>query len=261
MNPDDVMVLIKDISARIIEPRFGALERSEVHSKGPGDFVTVADREAEAEFITRLGRAFPDAVVVGEESCYTDPSLMSAIGTAGHCFVIDPVDGTGNFVHGGDDFAIMVAEMRGPRTVAGWIWQPRYGRAYQATAGGGVTCDGEPIVPSPTRPRPTGATGQRLWRGFDAAGRIPPVRESTHCAGVDYPHVITGRLDYIVYRHPKPWDHLAGGLMLTELGGGIVHPDGSPWAPGDRDAPIISSRDLGTARRVGALWPPSSPRP
>ncbi|RLP10974.1 inositol monophosphatase family protein [Propionibacterium australiense] len=260
MNPDDVMTLIKDISARIVEPRFRALGRSDVRSKGLGDVVTIADHEAETEFITRLGQACPDAVVIGEESCYADPSLLGAIGAAEHCFVVDPVDGTGNFVRGKDDFAVMVAEMRGPRTVAGWIWQPRHGRAYQASAGGGVTCNGEPIAPSPTHPRPTGAAGQRAWRDFDAAGRISPVRESTHCAGVDYPHVITGRLDFIAYRHPKPWDHLAGGLMLAELGGGIVHLDGSSWAPGDEDAPIISSRDLATAKRVAALWPSYPPR-
>ncbi|MFC2640935.1 MAG: inositol monophosphatase family protein, partial [Propionibacterium acidifaciens] len=126
----------------------------------------------------------------------------------------------------------------------------------QATVGGGVTRNGAPVAPSPTHPRPTGATGQRLWRGFDAAGRLAPLRESSHCAGVDYPQVITGLLDFIAYRRPRPWDHLAGGLMLAELGGGIVHLDGSPWTPGGRETPIISSRDLDTARRVGALWLP-----
>ena len=90
----------------------------------------------------------------------------------------------------------------------------------------------------------------------DAAGRLAPLRESSHCAGVDYPQVVTGLLDFVAYRRPRPWDHLAGGLMLTEMGGGIVHLDGSPWTPGGPETPIISSRDLDTARRVGALWLP-----
>lgn len=258
MEADGVMELIRQVSARLIEPRFGALRSSDIHSKGPGDLVTVADREAEAEFVELLGRAFPGAVVVGEESCYADPSLLGVIGHAEHCFVVDPIDGTGNFVRGSDDFAVMVAEMRGARTVAGWIWQPRHGRAYEARAGGGVRCNGAPIGPSPAHERPLGATGQRIWHGFDAGGRISPVRESTHCAGADYPKVLTGELDYVVYRRPRPWDHLAGGLMLAELGGGIVHLDGSIWTPDDELAPIVCGRELTVARRVGALWP--SPR-
>lgn len=255
MSVREVLRLVRSVSREYIEPRFRALSTTEIHSKSPGDFVTVADRQAEEALTKGLHSLNPDAVVVGEEASFADPGRLEAIGAAKHCFVVDPLDGTNNFVRGSENFAVMVAELRGPQLVSSCIWQPRYGRAFVAEKGAGVTCNGVPIRSEPMHQPPLGASSFQNWRGFDAGGAIAPVVHSTRAAGIDYPNVVTGATDFIVFRFPKPWDHLPGQLMLQELGGDIVHLDGRPYRPGSGHAAILACRDVETGRQVAALWP------
>lgn len=252
-----VLELIQQISAEYIEPRFGRLDDGDIDSKDYGDYVTVADREAEAALSRRLRMSSMDAVVVGEESSFTDPRQLEVIGKAPHCFVVDPLDGTNNFVRGSEDFAVMVAELRRSETVASWIWQPRKSRAYVAERGSGVYCNGNRISPAQLHNPVLGASSFNPWHGFDAEGQIAPVILATHCAGIDYPRVVDGTIDYVVYRFPKPWDHLPGQLMLQELGGDAIHFDGRLYRPGSGGMGIISCRDLDAGRRLAELWPPS----
>ena len=150
----------------------------------------------------------------------------------------------------------MVAELRGPELVSSCIWQPRYGRAFTAERGAGVSCNGVPVVAEPIREPPLGASSNRFWQGFDADGQLAPVVHSTRAAGNDYPNVITGVTDFIVFRFPKPWDHLPGQLMLQELGGDVVHlDDGRSYGPTSGRGAIVSCRDAATGRRVASLWP------
>ncbi|MDK9295935.1 inositol monophosphatase [Propionibacterium freudenreichii] len=255
MDTDQVLGIIKQVSADIVEPRFRALHEDEIDSKAPGDYVTVADREAERALSQQLRAGARDAVVVGEEGSFVDPGQLDAIGVAPHCFVVDPLDGTNNFVRGSEDFAVMVAELRGVETVGAWIYQPRAGKAYVATRGGGVYCNGERMSAAPIHVPPQGASTFRAWRGFDEEGRIAPVIPASGSAGIDYPHVVTAAIDFVVYRFPKPWDHLPGQLMLQELGGDVVHLDGRLYRPGSGRMAILSCRDLATGRRVASGWP------
>lgn len=255
MDADQVLSIIKQVSAEIVEPRFRALHENEIESKAPGDYVTVADREAERALSTQLRARYPDAVVVGEEGSFLDPTQLDAIGVASHCFVVDPLDGTNNFVRGSEDFAVMVAELYGAQTVGAWIYQPRAEKAYVAVRGGGVFCNDERIVSAPIHNPPQGASTFRAWRGFDEEGRIAPVIAASGSAGIDYPHVVTGAIDFVVYRFPKPWDHLPGQLMLQELGGDVVHLDGRLYRPGSGTMAILSCRDLATGRQVATQWP------
>ena len=78
MRTDEVADLIRDVCERVILPRFGALASHEVIQKRPGDVVTVADREAEAELTAAFGRATPGALVVGEEASFADPTALRA---------------------------------------------------------------------------------------------------------------------------------------------------------------------------------------
>lgn len=255
MSVLDVLTLVRSVSSEFIEPRFRSLSPAEIQAKAPGDFVTVADRQAEEALATGLRSLSPGAVVVGEEASFADPGRLGAIGAAEHCYVVDPLDGTNNFVRGSENFAVMVAELRGPQLVSSCIWQPRRARAFAAEKGAGVTCNGVPIRPAPMHTPPVGASSFAHWQGFEAGGEIAPVVHSTRAAGIDYPNVVTGVTDFIVFRFPKPWDHLPGQLMLQELGGDIVHLDGRPYRPGGGHGAILSCRDAQTGRRVAALWP------
>lgn len=202
LGTDEVLELVQDVVARLVTPRFGRLAPDEVASKRrPGDLVTVADREAEAE-LTRVLRAHhPRALVVGEEAVSADPSLVGALAGAEHAFTVDPVDGTRHFVAGSPDHATMLAELRSGFTVRAWIWQPQHARAFVAERGAGAFADGRRLG-STTRsrllPRPTGT-----------------------CCGIDYPRLAAGEADVAAYVKQKPWDHLPGGLLLTEAGGRV----------------------------------------
>lgn len=230
MQTDQVSDLIKEVAERVILPRFGALRSGEVLEKAPGDIVTIADREAEAELSRSLRQGDSDAMVVGEEGVFCDPRVLEVLPTAAHAWVIDPVDGTRNFTKGLPDFAVMLAELRYGETVRGWIWQPMFDLMYVVEAGAGVTCNNVQL-PSPPQPRtvPLGATYLPV-PGEDSAA-VKVIRSWGSC-GIDYPKLITGEVDFLSYRAMFPWDHLAGGLMVTELGGRIATDSGEDYHAG-----------------------------
>ena len=232
LSSDAVLDLLREVAAEVITPRFRSLADGEVMEKNPGDLVTVADREAEQLITARLTDAYPDAVVLGEEAHSADHSVMNRYLVAEHAFTVDPVDGTKNFVHGSPDHAVMVAETVAGETVRAWVWQPEHEVAWVAERGAGTLRNGEPARTTPVTPDddPQGVTS--MWAMRDQRlGTLPPMRLSWVCCGVDYPRLIEGAADYILYSRSNPWDHAPGSLLVTEAGGTVGHPDGSPYHP------------------------------
>ncbi len=233
MDSDAVLQLIREVADEVINPRFRDLADHQVAEKNPGDLVTVADREAEVLITAALNRAYPEAVVLGEEAYAVDPELMSRYAAADHAFTVDPVDGTKNFVHGSPDHAVMVGETRGGETVRSWIWQPQHGRAYTAERGSGARLDGGRLV-APTRSadpaRWRGTTSMRGWVGRELPG-LRPLELTWVCCGVDYPKLAEGACDFILYAAPHPWDHVPGSLLLAEIGAYVGMADGEPYDP------------------------------
>lgn len=232
LSTDAVLDLLREVAATVITPRFRALADGEVMEKQPGDLVTVADREAEKVITARLREAYPTAVVLGEEAFAADHRLLEAYVRAEHAFTVDPVDGTKNFVHGSPDHAVMVAESHGGQTVRAWVFQPEHGVGWVAERGAGTWRDGERMrtTPVPGDADPRGVTSLWALRG-EALGGMPPLGLSWVCCGVDYPRLIEGAADYIVYSRSNPWDHAPGTLLMTEAGGAALHPDGTPYGP------------------------------
>ena len=242
MRTEEVSDLLVDVAARIVLPRWRTLTRSEVFDKGHGDLVTVADREAEAELTAALSG--PGVAVIGEEAVSADPATLAGLATSDHAWVIDPVDGTGNFARGSADFAVMLAEVKGGETVRSWIWQPVHQRLYVAERGAGVTRNGARLAP---RPRGDDLRGP-LQRGRPA--QPPPwlhLAPTARCCGVEYPRVIEGDLDFLGYRSMKPWDHLPGALMVTELGGRVATVEGQDYRA------MTTGRSL-LAAATPAIW-------
>ncbi len=245
MQTEQVSALLRDVADRLILPRFGSLRSGEIIEKRPGDVVTIADREAEIELSRVLSQADPDAVVVGEEGVFADASVLDLLPTATHAWVIDPIDGTRNFARGRPDFAVMLAELRDGRAVRGWIWQPLHDQMFIAEAGAGVTRNGVGLAaPGRSRSVPLGATYLPVPGEDGAAVRV--IRSWGSC-GIDYPKLVTGEVDFLSYRSMFPWDHLAGGLMVTELGGRIATDAGDEYRVG-----VIGRRLL--AALTPALW-------
>ncbi len=261
LSTEAVLELMRSVAAEVITPRFRSLSRTQIDEKRPGDLVTVADHEAE-ELLTRaLVEAYPDAVVLGEEAAATAPELMDRFRHADHGFSVDPVDGTKNFVHGSRDHAVMIAEVVAGETVRGWIWQPEHETAWVAERGAGVRRNGELIRRAPAGDQPQGATSIWSRRGRQPVG-LPALVGTWVCCGVDYPRLIEGAADYVLYGHTMPWDHLPGTLMLREAGGAAAHRDATPYSARSSAAGLVVASDRRTLETAlvacADLWPDSA---
>lgn len=255
MDTDDILGLLKETAAEVITPRFRALADGDIEEKRPGDLVTVVDRDAERHLTGLLKAAFPDAHVIGEESVFLDPGLLKGIVNADHAFVIDPIDGTANFVRGRDEHGVILAEVRGGVTTRGWIWQPMTGRGYAVERGAGVRVNGEPVSRVSTDRLPLGASSKKKLVGFDADGRLSPAVRSNLCCAFDYPALLTGEFDFIYYSSVNPWDHLAGSLMVTENGGVSRTIDGLSYTVLSRSRGLLVAADTLSWIAGQQYWP------
>lgn len=252
MDTEAILSLLKDVADQVIVPRFRDLAEGEVAEKNPGDLVTIADRQAEVLITRALRAAYPGAVILGEEAHSDDERLMAAYLGAEHAFTVDPVDGTKNFVHGSPDHAVMVAETRDGTAVRGWIWQPQHQLAYVAELGAGAYRDGERI----TRPAPPedlaglrGVTSMRKQVG-QVLGGLAALELTWVCCGVDYPKLVEGEADFIVYGKVRPWDHAPGALLLTEAGGFAGDGGGQAYRAGSQPERLLLAADRGTYEAV-----------
>ncbi|WP_330475214.1 inositol monophosphatase family protein [Terrabacter sp. C0L_2] len=251
MQTDEVLSLLKDVAEQVINPRFRALADGEIHEKRPGDLVTDADREAEVLITAALVAAYPDAVVLGEETFAGDPALMERYAAADHAFTVDPVDGTKNFVHGSKDHAVMVSETVDGEAVRAWIWQPQHEVGYVAERGSGTwrhDADGTTRLTVPERGDDAlrGRTSRRAWIGQALAGLQPMTLTWVSC-GIDYPKLVEGEADYILYASAAPWDHVPGSLLLAEAGGLLGTTEGVTYSPRDTAPPGLVAAGSPTA--------------
>ena len=254
MDSDEVLTLMQTVAAEVVTPRFRSLADGEVMEKNPGDLVTIADHESEAILTRELSAAYPDAFILGEELTSKDPTALDRFVAAEHAFTVDPVDGTKNFVHGSPDHAVMVSEIKGGVTVRGWIWQPEHQVGWVAEQGAGTWRNGVRMVREPVADGVAahGATSILPLRGH-SLGRLPALVGSWVCCGVDYPRLIEGAIDYILYARNSPWDHSPGALMVSEAGGVVGHPDGTLYSPRGLYPGIVVAADRGTYAGVRRL--------
>jgi fructose-1,6-bisphosphatase/inositol monophosphatase family enzyme len=245
-------------------PRWRALAAGDVEEKAPGELVTSVDRTAEKQLTTRLRELLPEAVVVGEEATSADPSLLAAVSEAPLAWLVDPIDGTGNFVAGSEDFAVMVALVERGDSVASWIEQPALGRSYQAVRGAGAFADGRRIRVTP-RDNLACLRGAALTRFLNEEQRaavsrfgrsVESLGPGRVCAGVDYPLIAEDEQDFVLFWRTLPWDHAPGALLLSEAGGIVAHLDGQPYRPGEhRDGLVAASGLAAHAAVASALLP------
>lgn len=256
----DVERVIREAAAAEITPRFRQLAEDDVVQKsGPHDLVTVADRLAE-EFLTReLTALLPGSVVVGEEAVHADPASYDAIAGAAPVWIVDPVDGTRQFVHGDPGFCTLVALALDGVVLASWTYAPALDECAVAVRGKGATLNGEPLragIPEPGRPltvatsHPDFTTDEqkRALLGLRADGFAPRPCGS---AGLEYLAVARGALDAVAFSWELAWDHAAGLLLVEEAGGAHATGEGVPFSiSGGNALPFTAARDEATARRV-----------
>lgn len=241
-----VAALLRETAERAILPRYCALEAHHVEEKAADDFVTIADREAEAMLEEGLGRIIPGLPVVGEEAAFADATVLERL--SGDCWIVDPIDGTRNFAAGKPPFAIMLALASSGEAHTGWIYDPLRDRLLVAHKGRGAFREDEKVTVSPSdRERPNLAAMTRFMapeqRALFEAEILPhyDAAEAPQCAAEQYPLVAFGEHDLAIYQRTFAWDHAAGSLFLNEAGGRAARLDGSTYRVDDRRAGLITA--------------------
>lgn len=241
-----------------IRPRFRALADGQIHLKGPGDYVTEADLEAELA-LTPLLKEILDAPVVGEEAASKDASVEAVLATDEVAWTVDPVDGTANFVNGSATYAVMVGLVEAGRPVGGWILHPETGHLYEGLEGVGAFVDGHPLAGvEHTRGEEARAAIGDVRRGGVSvkyasdevrAGLLAAERELGDfgqlrmCAGFDYADLVTEQVGYLVYTRAKAWDHVPGAAIAAECGYTVGRVDGSGYVTAQTEgAPLLAAR-------------------
>ncbi|GAA4437663.1 inositol monophosphatase family protein [Phytohabitans houttuyneae] len=256
---DSVGQLLRDVAATVVLPSFQHLAEGDVEEKAPGELVTVADRRAEVRIADGLRSLLPDSVVVGEEGVAADPSVLDLLRESGPVWIVDPIDGTGNFAAGHGPFAIMTALVRGGAPVASWILDPLAGTLAVAESGSGTYVDGvrATLPDDGSRPLRGAAMNRflpadlraRVQRGLSAIDEVLP---GLHCAGREYVDIVSGAQDFVLFWRTLPWDHVPGALLVQEAGGVVRRLDGTPYdLTGDGYGLLAAANDA-TWRRVHA---------
>jgi myo-inositol-1(or 4)-monophosphatase len=201
------------------------------------DVVTAMDLAVEAHLRSRLAELRPDDAILGEEG-------GSSEGTSGVTWVVDPIDGTVNYLYGLPSYSVSVAAVVGPPDPAGWtvvaacVHAPTDGRTFVAGFGRGATLDGAPIRVRKATSLLDSLVGtgfgyrveRRVAQARVVAEVIPLVRDIRRIgsAALDLCTVASGGLDLYYERGLSPWDLAAGQLVATEAGALVTGLDGAP---------------------------------
>ena len=227
----NVMVAAARKAARGLRRDFGEVEHLQVSLKGPANFVTAADRRAEEVLHAELSRARPGYGFLGEEG-----GLQPGT-DATHVWIVDPLDGTTNFLHGIPQFAISIALEREGTIVAGVIYNPVNEELFIAERGKGAFLNDQRLRVAARRRLADAVIAcglPHLGRGDLALFRreFAVVQEKVAglrrfgAASLDLAWVAAGRFDGFWERDLGPWDMAAGLLMVREAGGFVTDLDG-----------------------------------
>src|SRR4051812_40461953 len=222
----NVMVKAARRAGRSLKRDLGEIENLQVSMKGPANFVSLADKRAEEMLYTDLNKARPGYGFLGEEGGNRDGTDKS------HTWIIDPLDGTTNFLHGIPQFAVSIGLAREGQVIAGLIYNPANDELYMAEKGSGAFLND---------PRLRVAGRKQLNECVIACG-LPHIGRGDHelsrmemtelqpkvaglrrfgAASLDLAFVAAGRLDGYWERNLQPWDIAAGLILIKEAGGTV----------------------------------------
>ncbi|KZD22428.1 inositol monophosphatase family protein [Tardiphaga robiniae] len=222
----NVMVKAARRAGRSLKRDLGEIENLQVSMKGPANFVSLADKRAEEMLYTDLNKARPGYGFLGEEGGNRDGTDKS------HTWIVDPLDGTTNFLHGIPQFAVSIGLAREGQVIAGLIYNPANDELYMAEKGSGAFLND-------TRLRVAGrkqlnecviACGlPHIGRGDFELSRNEMAALQPKVAGLrrfgaaslDLAFVAAGRLDGYWERNLQPWDIAAGLILIKEAGGTV----------------------------------------
>ena len=206
----------------LIKSQLGTLSASDIASKQAADFVTRVDKDSEALIIKTISGAYPDHVFLAEESARDEGEFR---------WIIDPLDGTTNFIHSYPMFSVSIALEHRGELVAGVVYDPSRDELFHASKGAGAYCGGSRLsVTSHDGLNPSCiiATGfpfkkrehlDRYLQAFKAILLKSGDLRRAGSAALDFANVAAGRLDGFFEIGLGPWDMAAGTVLIREAGG------------------------------------------
>lgn len=211
---------------------YGKLKSSQVSQKSKNDFVTEVDKASEALILRTIRKSFPDHSVLAEESGRSSS-------THGTCWIIDPLDGTSNYIHQFPMFAVSIGVLEKDRLVAGVVYDALHDELFTATRGGGAFLNGRRFRTSRVRDlsRSLMSTGipfrarnrfQEYFRSLKTISLASAGMRRGGSAALDLSYVACGRFEGFWEINLSPWDVAAGALLIQEAGGIISDVWGKP---------------------------------
>ena len=208
----NIMIKASDKASKILIRDFGELEKLQVSNKGPSDFVTNADLKAEKIIIEELKKARPNYSIISEESGIEENKDKN------NTWIIDPIDGTMNFLHGVPHFAISIALKSDNEIVSGLIFDPIKDEMFFAEKNNGAFFNNHRIKVSKKNQinKCLFAIGGKIERQTDIQYR------RSGSAALDIAYVAAGRYDGYFQKDLKIWD-IAAGIVLIKEAGGLIN--------------------------------------
>ncbi|HEU0118555.1 MAG TPA: inositol monophosphatase family protein [Alphaproteobacteria bacterium] len=269
--------IIREVAVEQIMPRFRKLASGDVEMKGVNDPVTVADKESERHLTEQLTKYLPNSLVVGEESFAKDKGVMDHLDKEHPVWIIDPIDGTRNFVAGEPEFAVMIALVQNRKPIASWIHDPNSGDTIMAEKGAGVWLRGKKmkLAARELSADTVGLVGARVKKLISDPTVMPqtsdmPKIEIGSCAGFDYPRLfkaedgtsltfadsLSSRASFLLYRHTNAWDHVPGNFLHQEGGGYSANWENKPYNMSEPMNGLLYAPDKSAWLRLSRLFEP-----
>ena len=206
----NIMIKASEKASKILIRDFGELEKLQVSKKGPKDFVTNADIKAEKIIIEELKKARPNYSIISEENGIEKNKDKS------NTWIIDPIDGTINFLHGIPHFAISIALQFNNEIISGLIFDPIKNELFYAEKNNGAFFNNQRIRVSKKN---------NINECLFATGKIKNepdlIYRRSGCAALDMAYVASGRYDGYFQNNLNLWDIAAGIIIIKEAGGTI----------------------------------------
>ena len=227
----NVMIKASEKASKILIRDFGEIENLQVSLKGPGDFVTVSDQKVEKILIDELQKARPDYSILSEE-------LGEINKDESYRWIIDPIDGTANFLHGIPHFAISIALEHNNEIVSGIIYDPIKDEMFAAEKGNGSYLNNQRMRVSarsklkdciiftggPKQESKDRDLSMKEYNNFSSKVLVPIRKLGS--ASLDMAYVAAGRCDGFWQRNLNYWDIAAGIILVKESGGFVTDFEG-----------------------------------
>ena len=207
----NIMIKASEKASKILIRDFGELEKLQVSKKGPKDFVTNSDIKVEKIIIEELKKARPNFSVISEENGIKKDKDQS------NTWIIDPIDGTVNFLHGIPHFAISIALQNNNEIISGLTFDPIKNELFYAEKDNGAFFNNQRI-----RVSKRNNIDDCLFALGKSENKFDFTFRRTGCAALDMAYVAAGRIDGYFQKKLNIWD-IAAGVILVKEAGGIIN--------------------------------------